>query len=150
MSIIPALVTSGIADKIAEVGAHIIDRIWPDKIAQEAERTKAQLALMQMQQSGQIDLLTTQISAILAEANSSDPWTSRARPTFLYVMYIMIFMAIPMGVISVFSPGTPEIIAGGMRAWLTAIPDELYALFGVGYLGYTGFRSWDKKNGAVR
>jgi hypothetical protein len=150
MSLISALATTGIGEKILEVGTHIIDRIWPDKIAQEAERTKAQLALMQLQQSGQIELLSTQISAILAEAQSTDPWTSRARPTFLYVMYIMIFMAIPMGVISVFSPETPQIVANGMRAWLTAIPDELYALFGVGYLGYTGFRSWDKKNGAVK
>ena len=40
------------------------------------------------------------MSAIVAEANSSDPWTSRARPSFLYLIYVLLLFAVPMG----FSP----------------------------------------------
>jgi hypothetical protein len=38
----------------------------------------------------------------LAEAQSADPWTSRARPNFLYVMYILLPTALPTGVLSAF------------------------------------------------
>lgn len=146
ISIIPGetLVTS-----LTEFGGKIIDKIWPDKTAQEAERNKAQLAILQMQQSGELALLSQQMSAILAEAQSPDPWTSRARPTFLYVMYLMILMAIPMGFVAAWRPELASSVAGGMKAWLSAIPEELYALFGVGYLGYTGARMWEKKKGAA-
>jgi hypothetical protein len=30
------------------------------------------------------------MAAVLAEAESPDPWTSRARPSFLYVMYVLL------------------------------------------------------------
>jgi hypothetical protein len=37
-------------------------------------------------------------------------------------------------------------IAEGLKAWLAAIPNELWAVFGIGYTGYTVARSaWDKK-----
>jgi len=33
-----------------------------------------------------------------------------------------------------------------MQAWLTAVPDTLWGVFGIGYTGYTVARSaWDKK-----
>ena len=32
----------------------------------------------------------------------------------------------------------------GFNGWLSAIPEEIITLFGVGYLGYTGARSYDK------
>lgn len=135
---------------LTEIGGKIIDKIWPDKSAQEAERNKAQLALLQMQQEGDLKLMASQMSAILAEAQSADPWTSRARPSFLYVIYLMILMAIPMGFVAAFKPEIASAVAVGMRAWLEAIPNELYTLFGVGYLGYTGFRGWEKTKGVAK
>lgn len=54
----------------------------------EEERAAAKLKLMQMEQEGGLKELQISMSAILAEANSEDPWTSRARPSFLYVIYI--------------------------------------------------------------
>ena len=143
-------ITGGVAGKLVDLGSQIIDKVFPDKIAQESERAKAQLALLSLQQSGELDLLTTQISAILAEAQSADPWTSRARPTFLYVMYVMIISSLLMGILSAFYPEIPPRIAEGMRAWLAAIPDSLYTLFGVGYLGYTGARTWEKNKGVTK
>jgi hypothetical protein len=49
-----------------------------------------------------------------------------------------------MGILFAFRPTEARLIAEGVRAWLTAVPDQLYWLFGAGYLGYTGARSFDK------
>ncbi len=125
-----------------DIGGKIIDKIWPDP----AQRDAAKLELLKMQQSGELEGIKIQMSAIIAEAQSADPWTSRARPSFLYVMYIMILWAIPMGFLSAFKPEMATQIAEGMKAWLAAIPNELWMVFGTGYLGYTVARSaWDKK-----
>jgi len=44
------------------------------------------------------------LSAILAEANSADPWTSRARPTFLYVIYGIILLCVIGAIIGIWWP----------------------------------------------
>jgi len=120
-----------------------IDKIFPDP----AQRDAAKLEMIKAQQDGQFREIELQLSAIIAEAKSSDPWTSRARPSFLYVMYIMILAAIPMGVVSAFQPDIAVHIANGLKAWLAAIPDSLWGVFGVGYTGYTVARSvWDKQS----
>ena len=138
----------GIGD-IFNFGQTIIDKIWPD--AGEAERieiSKAELKLKMQQaiQSGDLKELEQLMKVMLAEAQSKDPWTSRARPTFLYVIYVYILAAIPMGVLSAFHPEIATAIATGAKAWLQSIPGELYTLFGVGYLGYNVARSKDKKD----
>ena len=125
---------------IVELGSQIIDRLIPDKQQQAA----AKLELLKMQTEGELRGLETRMGAILAEAQSSDPWTSRARPAFLYVMYALILFALPMGVLSAIDASVAQQIADGMGAWLGAIPSELYTLFGVGYLGYAGARTVDK------
>ena len=134
---------------IAEFANKLVDRIFPDKVAQEADRAKFKIAVMDMQQSGDLATLQQQMSAILSESQSADPWTSRARPSFMYVIYILILMSIPMGFVAAFRPEIASAVATGMKAWLEAIPDSLYTLFGVGYLGYTGARTLEKRKGAV-
>ena len=84
------------------------------------------------------------MSAILAEANSDDPWTSRARPSFLYVVYLMILASIPMGFLTAFNPEVALAVTNGMKDWLAAIPESMWTLFGAGYLGYTGAREFGK------
>ena len=132
---------------ISDFAGKLVDRIWPDKIADAENRRKFELAFFEATKAGDLDLLKTSLSAIIAEANSADPWTSRARPTFMYVMYIMILVAIPMGIVSAFRPEIAAAIATGMQAWLKAIPDSLYTLLGVGYVGYVGARSYEKGKG---
>ena len=132
---------------VTDLVGKFIDRMWPDKTAQESERAKAVMALEALRQDGEFRVLQQQLSAILAEANSSDPWTSRARPSFLYIIYVMILAGIPMGFLSAFRPEVATAVASGMQMWLAAIPEELYMLFGVGYLGYTGSRGWEKVRG---
>jgi hypothetical protein len=126
--------------------ASLIDKIIPDKEAQ----ARAKLELITLQGSQEMQMIEAQLQAIVAEANSADPWTSRARPSFLYVMYILLLAALPMGVLSAFSPATARDIAAGMNAYLTGLPEPLYALFGTGYLGYTAARQWGKVKGVDR
>jgi len=129
---------------ILDVGGKLIDKLIPDP----TEKAKAQLELLRLQQEGQFKEIEISMSAIIAEAKSSDPWTSRARPSFLYVMYVIILAAIPMGILSAFRSDLATLIAAGMQAWLAAVPNELWAVFGIGYTGYTVARSvWDKKVG---
>jgi hypothetical protein len=123
--------------------AGIIDKIIPDPKA----RDDAKLKLLELQGTQQMDQVRTQISAIMAEAQSPDPWTSRARPSFLYVMYALLLWSIPMGLIAAAQPQMAKDIASGMNAYLNGIPEPLYALFGTGYLGYTVARQWGKSNG---
>ena len=120
--------------------ARLIDKIIPDPDA----RDRAKLELIKLEGSQEMESLKVQLSAIVAEANSADPWTSRARPSFLYMMYALILWAIPMGLISAANPAIGEAVARGMTAYLRGIPEELYALFGTGYLGYTVAREWGK------
>ena len=121
----------------------IIDKVIPDKEA----RAKAKLELLELEGSHELKRIEAQLSAIVAEANSADPWTSRARPSFLYVMYVMILAALPIGLLSLILPDVAGRIAGSMTAYLRGLPDELYALFGTGYLGYTAARQWGKIKG---
>jgi len=124
----------------------ILDKVIPDKAA----RDRAKLELIELQGSQEMEMLKTRLSAIVTEASSADPWTSRARPSFLYVMYAMILWALPMGLLAAFNPGTASTIATGMNAYLNGLPEPLYALFGTGYLGYTAARQWGKIAGSDR
>ena len=126
--------------------ASIIDKIIPDKEARE----RAKIELIKLEGSHELAAIEARLSAIVAEANSTDPWTSRARPSFLYVMYVIILFALPMGVLSVFSAEAASQVGGGITAYLRGLPDELYALFGTGYLGYTAARQWGKVNGVEK
>ncbi|MBX7495668.1 holin family protein [Qipengyuania sp. 6B39] len=123
--------------------ASIIDKVIPDKEA----RAKAKLELIALEGTQELKAIEARLSAIVAEAQSADPWTSRARPSFLYVMYALILFSVPMGVIAAFDAQTALDIGTGMTRYLAALPDALYALFGTGYLGYTAARQWGKVKG---
>lgn len=124
----------------------IIDKVIPDKAARE----RAKLELLALEGTQEMRMIEAQLQAIVAEANSQDPWTSRARPSFLYVMYAIILFALPMGVLSAFSPAAAQDIATGINSYLNGLPEPLYALFGTGYLGYTAARQWGKVKGVDR
>ena len=83
-------------------------------------------------------------------APPDDPWTRRARPAFLYIMYTLLLWSIPIGLIAAVRPAAAAAIANGMAAYLNALPEPLYALFGTGYLGYTVAREWGKAKGLER
>src|SRR3546814_11489103 len=127
-----------ILDSIIGPLAGLIDKIIPDPKA----RDEAKLKLIELQGAQELEGVKAQLSAILAEAQAADPWTSRARPSFLYVMYALLLWSIPMGLIAAVRPDMARAIAEGMNAYLAGIPEPLYALFGTGYPGYTAARQW--------
>jgi Holin of 3TMs, for gene-transfer release len=123
--------------------AKLLDKLIPDPQARDA----AKLELLRLQGGQEMEGMKVQLSAIVSEAQSSDPWTSRARPSFLYVMYVLLLWSIPMGLIAAIEPAMASAISTGMTSYLKAIPEPLYALFGTGYLGYTAARQWGKVRG---
>jgi hypothetical protein len=113
----------------------------PDKAAELQslrETHAADLAKMQLQMQGQLqDAITREVEAasanIRAEATNGDKFTSRARPTFLYVGNTIIlcnYLIFPL-------IGRAPI----------AFPEPLFWLFGSVMLGYVGARSWEKVSG---
>ena len=121
----------------------VIDKLFPD--AESREKAKMELAKMQLE--GGLKEVELQLSAIIAEANSADPWTSRARPSFLYVVYVLLLASIPMGVLTVFSPESAVNLTKGFQAWLAAIPEPILTLFGTVMLGYVVGRTYEKTKG---
>lgn len=131
---------------IFTIGSKIIDKLFPDP----EKAAAAQLELLRMQQSGELEQVKVQLSAIIAEAQSPDPWTSRARPSFLYVVYILLLWSIPMGVLTIFRPEAAASFTAGFKAWLDALPPDILTLFGVVMTGYVAGRSWEKVRKAAK
>jgi hypothetical protein len=116
-------------------------KLSPDKAAELQslrETHAADIAKLQMQmQMAAQDALTQEIQAagqnIRAEATNGDKFTSRARPTFLYVGNTIIlcnYLIFPL-----------------MHREPVPFPEPLFWLFGSVMLGYVGARSWEKISG---
>lgn len=119
-------------------------RLIDGLVADPQARDEAKLRLIGEEGDAGLEGVRAGLAALLAEERSGDRWTSRARPTFLYVMYLLLLWSIPMGLIAAVRPDIAAAIVRGMTAYLNAIPEPLYALFGTGYLGYTVAREWGK------
>jgi Holin of 3TMs, for gene-transfer release len=93
------------------------------------------IALKQLDlQSKAEDELASEVEAasanIRAEAATGNTYTRSARPSFIYVMLVILlfnYIVVP------FTHHTP-----------VAFPDALFWLFGSCMLGYTGARTWEK------
>ncbi len=99
----------------------------------DENQTQIQLAQIALESKAQ-DTLARETEAasanIRAEAASGDKYTSRARPSFVYIMLVILsanYVVFPLA-------GKAPI----------AFPDALFWLFGSCMLGYTGARTWEK------
>ena len=135
-----------LAGLLTPLVGQLIDRLFPDP----TEREKAKLALIQQEGQQALKEMEVQLSAIVTEAASPDPWTSRARPTFLYVMYAVIGLCFVGGILGIWWPEHATTAAQNIANLLGAIPDDLWWLFGAGYLGYTGVRGFEKMKGLAK
>lgn len=131
-----------LAPALFDMGRELIQRLIPDK----QEQAKAELELMRLDQEGQINELATRMNAITKEAESADPWTSRARPAFLYVFYVVILMLVLVApFVGIFFPEQMEQFFTNVGRGFDAIPEELWMTFTAGYLGYAGLRTMEKR-----
>lgn len=132
---------------VLDIGKSIINKLFPDP----EQKAKAEMELLQLQAQGELKELEVRISAIVEEARSSDPWTSRARPSFLYVFYLVLLSLVIVGpVLGIFFPAQMEAFFGNVGHGFRAIPEELWWTFTTGYLGYAGFRTFEKRKGTSK
>lgn len=124
LNVVSKVVGTLIPDKPKEVIRNLVgDTIKSDKQLM-VEIREIELA---------IDNAKDQRKLIRTALRSEDPYVRRARPTFLWLMYVVIlvnFIILPV-------LGKP----------LLDLPNALYYLFGTAFLGYGAARSWDKHNG---
>lgn len=118
---------------VADLGKTIVNAVSPD-----------QVPIIQAQCDAVVKKLQASQAVMLAEAQSSDPWTSRARPSFLWVVYLLLVWSLPMSFIFAFAPETAGKITAGFGQWLAAIPQSLVNLFETVMIGYTGGRTVEK------
>ena len=117
------------------VGTFKLDPGVKAQIDAEVARNNHELAIKELEIQARIEEAhTKEIEAasgnIRAEAQSGDRYTSRARPSFIYVMLLILvcnYILFP------FIHRTP-----------IDYPEALFWLFGSAILGYTGARSWEK------
>jgi hypothetical protein len=113
-------------------------KLSPEKAAELTalkENNALALAKLQIELNEKAqDAVSQEIEAaganIRAEATNGDKFTSRARPTFLYICNVIIFwnyVVVPM-----------------LKEKPVDFPEPLFWLFGSVMLGYVGARSWEK------
>ncbi len=125
--------------------ASIIDQfhLSPEQKAAITQQT-AQLEMQREQIEAARDqaLADVQGQNIRAETTSTDAYVRRARPTFLYCMILAIFYSLVI---------VPTASALGGHGFVALdIPASYLQLFGVGFLGYTGARTWEKSKGVAK
>ncbi|PHS23530.1 MAG: hypothetical protein COA83_09695 [Methylophaga sp.] len=129
------------------MGEQIIDKLFPDPTA----KAQAIQDYLLLQQQGELKELETRMSAILAEANSSDPWTSRARPTFMYLFYlVLLILVIIAPFVGIFHPDAMTQFYTNVSLGFKAIPEAMWWTFTTGFLGYAGARTYEKTKGVAK
>lgn len=133
---------------ILEVGARLIDRLWPDA----AQRDAAKLELLKAQQAGDLADLDAQVRLALGqmEVNKAEAtaggFASGWRPSAGYICVA------GMGYSFLLQPLLPW-IARMLGADVPPLPEldngELMTLLG-GLLGLGGFRAFEKARGVAR
>jgi hypothetical protein len=94
-------------------------------------------------------LETTRLSVMVAEASSTDKWTSRARPAFLYVFYVVVILLVLVApFVGVFFPAEMVTFYANVASGFAAIPEAMWWTFSAGYLGYVGARQYGKIKGS--
>ena len=137
---------------ILEIGKQIIDRAWPDKTKQSAERAAAELELRKLALDAESRITNalaksdenqTEVNKI--EAASADPFVSRWRPSVGWVCsfaFAVQFVVIPLGTWIAALAGNP--IDPPM------LDGEQLTTILLGMLGLGAYRSFEKVKGVTR
>lgn len=147
MSIFTKILSGGL-DSVVSTAGKVLDNLFTsDDEKQKNKIAMTQITLAAAQAEKEllleterlyIDDLANSRKQITAELQSQDPYVRRARPTFNYLFYVILtfnYIFIPIY----------QLITG-LKIEPIVLPTELWAVFGVGFVGYSYFRSADKKN----
>lgn len=125
---------------VLDIGGKLIDRIWPDPI----KAAEAKLALVTMQQKGELDVIISQLKVNEAEATNPSVFVSGWRPFIGWVCGISLVYAFL---------GVPILSWISANYHLTNPPTldmgTLFTILG-GMLGLGGLRTIEKVNGVDR
>jgi hypothetical protein len=136
-------------DAVLNIGGKVIDRLWPDP----AERDKAKLRLVELQQKGELADLNADLERSLAQirvnekqAESGSIFVSGARPFIMWVCgfalaYATIIQPVLAFVIVLTMDAPPE---------LPAVDTSLLYPVLMGLLGLGTMRTVEKKQGVAR
>lgn len=156
---------AALLDQILGGGVATLFKAVMDEIRLSPEQKQAaqqalldhQDKLAQMDADLEAKLAEIQGENIRAETASADRYVSRARPTFLYAMIAAIFFSLVivpvvqmLGALAGAAGGTTSFAQALGAVRVLEIPADYLSLFGVGFLGYTGARSWEKSKGVGR
>jgi hypothetical protein len=141
-----------LAGPLLEIGKELIDRIWPDKTAQEKERAAAELELLRLTQSermadkaNEVAIALAQIKVNEEEAKNASLFVSGWRPAVGWVC------AASFGYVYLVGPLITSISAAYGKSFpLPPVDMEsmLYVLGGL--LGLGGLRTFEKVKGASK
>lgn len=139
------LLSTGL-DKIISSAGDALDKLFTSKDEQQKnELAKAQIqatvAQVRNEMEKELDQLYVQDlqnlrKEVTAELQNQDPYVRRSRPTFNYVFYVIIvlkFVLYPL-LEGLFKLSIPNIV----------IPDQLWWVFGTGFIGYGYLRTVEK------
>lgn len=121
-----------IVDSLLQFGGKLIERIFPNP----AERDRARLELVAMQQAGELQEIATRMQAIVAEAQSQHWLAANWRPITMLVFVFIVFNNLVI---------VPYAAAFGWTAApVLEMPENLWALIQLGLGGYVVGRSVEK------
>jgi hypothetical protein len=130
-----------------DLGESLVERFIPDP----SQKRKAKRALEKMEQNGELRRLEARMGAITAEAQSKDKWTSRARPSFMYTVYLILIVNVVLApAAGIFFPEQMGNYFQYVAQGFEAIPGAVWATFTSGFLGYAGLRSYEKAKGVTK
>jgi hypothetical protein len=132
--------------QLIEIGGDLLDKVIPDK----DKRREAKAKLAEMAQKGEMTRLSERMKTIRMEAGSEDAWTRRARPSFMYVVYLVLVVnCVVMPLCAIWAPEAVAKYHASIGNGFQAIPGEVWATFTAGYLGYSGLRTYEKGKGVA-
>lgn len=127
----------------------VTNRFFPnpeDELKRQELNQRLAIAIMENDSALQAQI----VEVYKLEAGSADPFVSRARPTFMYVMYAL-FAACPLGgMLSIFYPQEVFQAAENTKLLFEAIPAELMATFFGCFAVYSINRTSEKKAGVAK
>lgn len=117
-----------------------IDKLVPDA----GQRAELQLRALEMEKTGHLKELESYLALLSTEAASNDNYTRRARPTALYIIYVLMCWGLFCSVVAVVSPEKAELMQRVFIGFFEKMPGDFYDMVMVMFGIYSGARTFEK------